>query len=75
MQQMKTLLDLIAFALASDKTCHQYRARPACISMQSDQAVLLTDHLDVPNIDSFKIVSLTGPLKKVSRLSVAYTNH
>ena len=50
--QIKVLnLSLLEIKLIS--LCHQYRARPACISMQSDQALYrwLTNfkfHLDIP---------------------------
>ena len=60
--------------------CHQYKARPACTSMQSDQALLLycwLTNIDITKMkmDIAKNVRSIIPFKKYERLRVKNTGH
>ena len=53
--------------------CHQYRARPDCMSMQSVQALYVQSHILISLkliMDNFKNRRSTCPLKKFSRLRI-----
>ena len=74
-----SFLTLILLEPKAISLCHQYSARPACTSMQSDQdeTILLADqlqrfHPDIPKIiiDSSKNGRWIIPFKKFNKLRV-----
>ena len=67
-----SILTLILLEPEVNSLFHQYRARPVCTSMQSDQALYcwLTTHIPKMIIDSPINVKLIIPFKKFSRLRV-----